>query len=81
MHVEGDFDRDGAVCVRGAVSPEHLALAREAIEANLADLSPRAKRASADDDGAFVEDFCNWPRLPAMRRFIETSASPPSPPS
>jgi len=70
---DGDFQRDGAVCVRGAVGPEHLAMAREAIEANLADLSPRAKRASADDDGAFVEDFCNWQRLPAMQRFIEAS--------
>ena len=28
-----------------------------AIEANLNDLSPRAKRASADDDGSFIEDF------------------------
>jgi ectoine hydroxylase-related dioxygenase (phytanoyl-CoA dioxygenase family) len=73
VRIEGDFRRDGAVCVRGAVAPEHLALAREAIDANLADLSPRAKRASAADDGAFVEDFCNWRRLPAMRRFIEES--------
>ena len=73
MRIEGDFERDGAVCVRGAVAPEHVDLAREAIDANLADLSPRAKRASADDDGAFVEDFCNWQRLPAMQRFIETS--------
>jgi ectoine hydroxylase-related dioxygenase (phytanoyl-CoA dioxygenase family) len=71
--VEGSFERDGAVCVRGAVSPEHLSLAREAIDENLADLSPRAKRASADGDGAFVEDFCNWQRLATMRRFIETS--------
>jgi ectoine hydroxylase-related dioxygenase (phytanoyl-CoA dioxygenase family) len=68
-----DFLRDGAVCVRGAVAPEHVALASEAIEANLASLSPLAKRASGGDDGAFIEDFCNWSRLPAMRRFIEES--------
>jgi ectoine hydroxylase-related dioxygenase (phytanoyl-CoA dioxygenase family) len=73
VRIEGDFRRDGAVCVRGAVSAEHVELAREAIEANLADLSPLAKRASAADDGAFVEDFCNWTRLPAMRRFIDES--------
>ena len=73
MRIDGDFGRDGAVCVRGAVRPEHVQLAGEAIEANLADLSPLAKRASADDDGAFIEDFCNWQRLPAMRRFIEES--------
>ena len=73
IHVEGDLQRDGAVCVRGLVDGERLALAEAAIEANLADLSPRAKRASADTDGAFVEDFCNWTRLPAMERFIRGS--------
>lgn len=73
VHVEGDFQRDGAVCVRGLVSPEDLALAEAAIDENLADLSPRAKRASADGDGAFVEDFCNWTRLPALERFIRES--------
>ncbi len=71
--VEGDFARDGAACVRGAFTPEHITMAERAIEANLAALSPLAKRASADDDGAFVEDFCNWNRLPQMERFIRES--------
>ncbi len=73
MILEGDFARDGAVCVRGAFTAEEMAMATEAIEANLADLSPRALRASAADDGAFIEDFCNWNRLPAMERFIRQS--------
>ena len=73
MQVEGDFWRDGAVCVRGAFSADQIALAEAAIDANLADLSPLAKRASTDDDGAFVEDFCSWQRLPAMERFIRES--------
>lgn len=71
--VEGDFARDGAVCVRGAFTADEVAMAEQAIEANLAALSPLAKRASADDDGAFVEDFCNWHRLPQMERFIRAS--------
>jgi ectoine hydroxylase-related dioxygenase (phytanoyl-CoA dioxygenase family) len=71
--IEGDYAVDGAVCVRQAFTPEHVALARDAIDANLADLSPRAKRASADGDGAFIEDFCNWARFPAMERFIRES--------
>jgi ectoine hydroxylase-related dioxygenase (phytanoyl-CoA dioxygenase family) len=75
MHIEGDFARDGAVCVRGAVRPEHIELAREAIDANLAHLSPLAKRASGADDGAFIEDFCNWRRLPAIERFIRDSGA------
>ena len=73
MEVEGDYLRDGVVCVRGAFSPDDLALATDAIEANLADLGPLAKRASSDDDGAFVEDFCAWERIPAMEAFIRTS--------
>lgn len=72
-HIEGDYQRDGAVCVRGAFAAEQVEWARQAIDANLADLSPLAKRASADDDGAFIEDFCNWQRLPAMERFIRES--------
>lgn len=67
------FARDGVVVVRGAFDDEHVALAREAIDANLADLSERAKRASADDDGAFIEDFCNWQRIPAIERFVHES--------
>jgi ectoine hydroxylase-related dioxygenase (phytanoyl-CoA dioxygenase family) len=70
---EGNFERDGAVCVRNAFSTKDVALAEAAIEENLASLSPLAKRASASDDGEFVEDFCNWSRLPAMERFIRTS--------
>lgn len=73
MRIEGDFQTDGAVCVRQAFDPAMIALATEAIEANLASLSPLAKRASADDDQPFVEDFCNWQRLPQLERFIRES--------
>jgi ectoine hydroxylase-related dioxygenase (phytanoyl-CoA dioxygenase family) len=73
VEVIGDFWRDGAVCVRNAVSHDMVELARDAIEANLADLSPLAKRASVDDDAAFVEDFCNWQRIPQLQRFIRES--------
>lgn len=71
--IVGDFWRDGAVCVRRAIAPEWLEVARTAIEANLHDLSPLAKRASPSDDGAFVEDFCNWRRIEELERFIRES--------
>lgn len=71
--IEGDYARDGAVCVRGAFSPADIELATAAIEANLADLSPTAKRASTTDDGAFVEDFCSWQRIPQLGRFVAES--------
>ena len=67
------YRRDGAVVVRGAFSPDQVALARDAIDAVLADPSPRMIRASGDGDGAFVEDFCNWDRLPAMEQFVRAS--------
>lgn len=73
--VEGDYWRDGAVCVRRAFSPESIELARRAIETNLASLSPAAKRASTDEDGAFIEDFCNWQRIPELEEFIRTSGA------
>lgn len=73
MHIDGDLARDGVCCVRGVTTPEFVDLAREAIEENLADLSPGAKRASAGDDGAFVEDFCSWQRIPAIERFARES--------
>lgn len=41
--IEGDFRRDGVVVVRRALSPEHVELARAAIDANLEALSPLAK--------------------------------------
>ena len=59
----------------GRSLPSYVELAREAIDANLDDLSPLAKRASSDDDGAFVEDFCNWQRLPAIERFARESGA------
>ncbi len=73
MKIEGDYWRDGAVCVRGAFSPLEIELARDAIDANLANLSPYAKRASSADDGAFIEDFCSWQRIPQIENFIRVS--------
>ncbi|QYG91013.1 phytanoyl-CoA dioxygenase [Iamia sp. SCSIO 61187] len=73
--IEGDFAADGAVCVRGAFPPDEVALAASAIDAVLADLSPTAKRASADDDGAFVEDFRRWTEIPAIEELARTSAA------
>ena len=60
-----DFRRDGAVRVRGAFTPEQVALVERGIERNLAEPSERALIASRDDDpGRFIEDFCNWQRIP-----------------
>ncbi len=68
------FRADGAVVVRGLLSPDEVELARAGVEANLAHPSPRALTASRPDDpGRFFEDFRNWQRNEAYRRLIETS--------
>jgi ectoine hydroxylase-related dioxygenase (phytanoyl-CoA dioxygenase family) len=69
-----DFRRDGAVRVHGAFTPYEVALVERGIERNLAQPSERALVASRDDDaGRFVEDFCNWQRIPEYEQFIRSS--------
>jgi ectoine hydroxylase-related dioxygenase (phytanoyl-CoA dioxygenase family) len=69
-----DFARDGAVCVRGAFSPDEVALVERGIERNLAEPSQRAIVASRPDDpGRFVEDFCNWQAIPEYEAFVRES--------
>jgi ectoine hydroxylase-related dioxygenase (phytanoyl-CoA dioxygenase family) len=74
MEIIGDYARDGAVCIRGALDAAELDLARRAIDANLAELSPGAKRASGTDDGAFIEDFCSWQRIPELEALVRTTS-------
>ncbi len=65
------FARDGAVCLRGLLNADEVALLRSGIDANIATPSPRAKVASrADDPGFFIEDFCNWQDNAAYRGVI-----------
>ena len=66
------YRADGAVCLKGLLSADEVALLRSGIDQNLAEPSPRAAVASRPDDpGRFIEDFCNWTRIAAYRRFIE----------
>ena len=65
------FARDGAVCLRGLLNADEVALLRAGIDANIAAPSPRAKVASRPDDpGFFIEDFCCWQDNDAYRRVI-----------
>jgi ectoine hydroxylase-related dioxygenase (phytanoyl-CoA dioxygenase family) len=78
---QGDIDafqRDGAVCLRQALSNGDVALLRRGIDANLASPSTRAKVASRPDDpGRFIEDFCSWQENEHYRRFIFESPLAP----
>ncbi|EAU64001.1 phytanoyl-CoA dioxygenase family protein [Stigmatella aurantiaca] len=68
------YQRDGAVCVRGLFNPELVRLARQAIDAVLANPSELAIVASRPDDpGRFIEDFCNWQRIPLLEELVRKS--------
>ncbi|MFA9444751.1 phytanoyl-CoA dioxygenase family protein [Egicoccus sp. AB-alg6-2] len=69
-----DFRADGAVAVRGVATPDEVASLRAGIERNLAEPGPLFGVASPDDDtGRFVEDFCNWDRIPEYGAFVRHS--------
>jgi ectoine hydroxylase-related dioxygenase (phytanoyl-CoA dioxygenase family) len=66
-----NFERDGAVCVRGAFSPEWLALLADGIAENMARPGPMAKEYTAPGQpGRFFGDYCNWRRIPQYREFL-----------
>lgn len=66
-----DYQRDGAVCLRGLLTAQEVDTLRRGIDNNLARLSPRAIVASRPDDpGFFVEDFCNWQHNADYHDFI-----------
>ena len=70
-HLVKAFRADGAVCIRGLLTPAEVELLRAGIDANLSRPSPRAKVASRPEDpGWFIEDFCNWSENPEYRQFI-----------
>jgi len=72
-----DYQRDGAVVIRGALDASELAQLERGIEANLAAPGSLAAVASADDDpGRFFEDFCNWQRIPEYEHIMRHSALP-----
>ena len=69
-----DFQTVGAVVVRGAFDEREIELVRAGVERNLANPSERQKIASdPGDPGMFVEDFCNWQRIPEYEEFLRSS--------
>ena len=65
------YAADGAVVLRGLLTPQQVDVLRQGIDANLAAPSARAIVASRPDDpGFFIEDFCNWADNPHYREVI-----------
>jgi ectoine hydroxylase-related dioxygenase (phytanoyl-CoA dioxygenase family) len=75
VHVSAEqvetFQADGAVVLRQLLSPAEVARLKAGIDQGLAHPSPRAKKASREDDpGLFIEDFCCWQENEHYRRVI-----------
>ena len=69
-----DYQRNGAVVLRGVLNPAQLAQLERGIEHNLSHLSPLALVASQPDDpGRFVEDFCTWQTNPDYAAILRHS--------
>ena len=61
MSLKDEFARDGAIVLRGVVSPHELSLLTTGIDAVVRHPSTRAKVASTPDDpGFFIENFNTW---------------------
>ncbi|MCX6534379.1 MAG: phytanoyl-CoA dioxygenase, partial [Actinobacteria bacterium] len=61
MGLVDDYRTDGAVILRGVITPTEIELLSVGIDAVIDCPSPRAKVASASDDpGFFLEDFTTW---------------------
>jgi len=62
------FAEKGAVAVRGAFELHWLERLAEGLERNLKDPSPYGCRYTKEGNpGAFVDDYCNWHRIPEYR--------------
>ncbi|MGB1237137.1 MAG: phytanoyl-CoA dioxygenase family protein [Pseudomonadales bacterium] len=68
-----DYQRDGVVVLRGVFKPWIEQLNRAA-DHNMAHLSERAiTHQSKNSPGRFVEDFCNWDKIPGFKEFVYQS--------
>jgi ectoine hydroxylase-related dioxygenase (phytanoyl-CoA dioxygenase family) len=64
------FERDGAACLRGAFAGWVDVIA-EGIERNLREPGPLASNLiQAGQTGGFLDDYCNWQRIPEFTRMV-----------
>jgi ectoine hydroxylase-related dioxygenase (phytanoyl-CoA dioxygenase family) len=75
--VVDDFERDGAVCLRG-VFADWVDRIAEGVEANLASPGPHAaENVPEGQPGRFWDDYVNWQRIPAFEDVVRHSAAAP----
>ena len=66
-----EYQRNGAVCIRGLFSREWLDLLAKGVEKNFQDPGPYHTWYTPEDQpGGFYDDYCNWARIEEYRDFI-----------
>ena len=66
-----EFERDGAVCLRGQFDRAWLEQLALGVEKNFADPGPDHTMYTAPDaPGGFYDDYCNWERIAEYRDFV-----------
>lgn len=66
-----DFERDGAVVVRG-VFADWVDVMAEGVAQNMAEPGEYASE-NAVSQGRFFDDYCNWARIPAFEKLVRES--------
>lgn len=68
------FRKDGAVVLRGLLDEAWIARLRDGVARNLDDPGPYFTRNTpASEQGSFVDDYCNWRRIPEYRAALADS--------
>ncbi|GFY65979.1 uncharacterized protein TNIN_229011 [Trichonephila inaurata madagascariensis] len=66
-----DYEKNGAVCLRGIFDKTWIELVRNGIEKNLASPSVFGEKLKGDkSDGHYFDDYCNWNRIEEFKKFV-----------
>jgi ectoine hydroxylase-related dioxygenase (phytanoyl-CoA dioxygenase family) len=76
--IRKDYQENGVVLLRNVLDRPMLDVLERGVEYNRKHPSPRAKIASSpeSDPGEYLEDFCNWQRIPEYRFVLCESVLP-----
>ncbi|KAG8176290.1 hypothetical protein JTE90_004130 [Oedothorax gibbosus] len=65
-----EYEKNGAVCLRGVFSEYWVDLVRRGIEKNLASPSPFSEKLKGYKNGGhYFDDYCNWRRIEEFEKF------------
>lgn len=65
-----DYEKNGAVCLRGVFDKTWIELVRNGIEKNIASPSIFGEKLKGDkSDGYYFDDYCNWNRIEEFKKY------------